>query len=161
MKGYMTLNTRAMNHTHEPAPASDRSRRTLTRVVVLLLSGWAGGVGYAGTWTFPSQPLQTGVVQPAPNVIFILDDSLSMIGAGGEVLDTGLTWCSNATCPNSPNLDGDTTNDDGDGDVRAPYTKNPLSYDPHTDYRAWATANTTDTSVVRLTDCHIYKCQQR
>ena len=62
MKGYMTLNTRAMNH--------------MTRAAVFLLSWCAGGVSYAVD--FPSQPLQTGVVQPAPNVIFILDDSLSM-----------------------------------------------------------------------------------
>ena len=90
MKGYMTLNTRAMNNIHEPAPASDRRRRTLTRVAVFLLSWWAGGAAYAVD--FPSQPLQTGVAQPAPNVVFILDDSLSMTSNGGEALDTRLEW---------------------------------------------------------------------
>jgi hypothetical protein len=74
MKGYMTLNTRAMNHMHEPTPASALSRRTLTRVAVFLFGWCAGGAAYAVD--FPSQPLQTGVAQPAPNVIFILDDSL-------------------------------------------------------------------------------------
>ena len=54
----MTLNTRAMNHV---------LRRNLTRAAVLLLSASACGVGYAVT--FPSLPLQTGVSQPAPNII--------------------------------------------------------------------------------------------
>ena len=128
MKNDMTL--------HEPAPASSWRQRPLTRVAVGLLSWWACGASYAVD--FPSQPLQTGVTQPAPNIVFILDDSLSMTSAGGDALDTGLTWSNT-----SPGL--------GD-DAGAPYTKNPLSYDPHTSYKAWATANTTDISVVRLAD---------
>lgn len=122
-------------------PARDW-RRLLTRAAVFLF-GWCGcAASYAVT--FPATPLQTGVSQPAPNVIFILDDSLSMTSLTGSVLDTGLTWCSTATCPNQPPSLGT-----GEG---APYTKNPLSYNPGTEYKAWATANTTDTSVVRLAD---------
>ena len=97
----MTLNTQAMNHTHEPAPASDWRRRPLTRVVVCLLSWWSCGVSYAAV-NFPALPLQTGVAQPAPNIIFILDDSLSMTSQSGDTLDTGLDLVFNATCPNSP-----------------------------------------------------------
>jgi type IV pilus assembly protein PilY1 len=111
----------------------------LTRVVVCLLGWWMCGASYAVD--FPSLPLQTGVLPPAPNIIFILDDSLSMTSIGGEALDTGLVWCPGATCPNSPTFPSG---------VGAPYTKNPLSYDPSIDYLPWATANTTDTSVVRL-----------
>src|SRR5690349_11233351 len=140
----MTLNTRAMNDMHEAAPASDWRRRPLTRVAVCLLSWWSCGVSYAAV-SFPSLPLQTGVSQPAPNVIFILDDSLSMTSVGGDALDTGLTWCTNATCPNQPTLGGDNSTSDG-----APYTKNPLSYNPSVIYKPWATANTTDTSKVYL-----------
>jgi hypothetical protein len=70
----MTLNTQAMNDTHESAPSRDWRRRSLTRVAVCLLSWWACGVSYAAPLiTFPSLPLQTGVTQPAPNIIFILD----------------------------------------------------------------------------------------
>src|SRR5688572_20996031 len=116
MNTNMTLNSRAMNHVHGAAPASDWRRRPVTRVVVCLLSWWACGVSQAVE--FPSQPLQTGVVQPAPNVIFILDDSLSMTTVSGTTLDTGLSW-SNTT----PGL--------GSG-AGAPYTKNPLSYNPVT-----------------------------
>jgi type IV pilus assembly protein PilY1 len=134
MKGYMTPNTRAMNHMHEHAPVSHRSRRTSTRAVVFLLSWWAGGAAYAVD--FPAQPLQTGVVQPAPNIVFILDDSQSMVGAGGLALNTGLKWT-----VTSPAL--------GDGDG-APYTKNPLSYNPATIYKPWAAANTSNTDVLRL-----------
>ena len=137
----MTLKTQAMNHMHEPAPASDWRRRPLTRVVVCLLSWWSCGVSYAAVVDFPSLPLQTGVAAPAPNVIFILDDSTSMTTNEGDNLDTGLVWCNSATCPNSPSL--------GD-EAGAPYTKNPLSYDPHTTYGPWATANTTDTTVLHL-----------
>ena len=134
MKGYMTPNTRAMNHTHVLAPASNRSSRTSTRAVAFLLSWWAGGACYAVD--FPSQPLQTGVVQPAPNIVFILDDSQSMVGTGGLALNSGMDWTST-----SPNL--------GSG-AGAPYTKNPLSYNPATTYKPWATANTADTAVLRL-----------
>jgi type IV pilus assembly protein PilY1 len=128
-----------MNHMNESAPANDWRRRTSTRVAVCVLSWWACGASYAVD--FPSLPLQTGVSQPAPNVIFILDDSLSMTtqnNQNGDVLDTRLVWSNT-----SPNLGSD---------EGAPYTKNPLSYDPHTTYKAWATANTTDTSVQRLED---------
>jgi type IV pilus assembly protein PilY1 len=130
-----------MNHMHDQAPARDWRRRPLMRVAVCLFSWWACGASYAVT--FPSLPLQTGVSQPAPNVIFILDDSLSMTSLTGAVLDTGLAWCSNTSCPNQPTLGS------GEG---APYTKNPLSYNPATDYKAWATANTTNTDLVRLAD---------
>ena len=112
----------------------------MTRAAVCLISWWACGVSQAVE--FPSQPLQTGVVQPAPNVVFILDDSLSMTstsgGLNGAVLDTGLTWTNTA-----PGLGS------GQG---APYTKNPLSYNPNVDYEPWATANDTDTAVERLDD---------
>jgi type IV pilus assembly protein PilY1 len=140
-----------MNHMHESAPVRGRSRRTLTRVAVFLVSWWAGGAAYAVD--FPSQPLQTGVSQPAPNVIFILDDSLSMTtqsNQNGDQLDTYLTWCTSGTCPNQPLLpDQPGTDPDNEG-PGAPYTKNPLSYNPHTSYLAWATANTTDTTVQRM-----------
>jgi type IV pilus assembly protein PilY1 len=146
MKGYMTLNTRAMNHMHEPTPASALSRRTLTRVAVFLFGWCAGGAAYAVD--FPSQPLQTGVAQPAPNVIFILDDSLSMTtqsSQNGDELDTRLVWSNT-----SPGMGG--TSEYPGFPYSIPYTKNPLSYDPHTEYEPWATANTTDTSVERLED---------
>src|SRR5215510_2411940 len=141
----MTLNTRAMNDTYE-STASDWRRRPLTRVAVGLLCWWSCGVSSAAV-SFPSLPLQTGVSQPAPNVIFILDDSLSMTSVGGDALDTGLTWCTDAACPNQPTIGDD--NSTGGG---APYTKNPLSYNPATIYKAWATSNTTDTTVQRLAD---------
>ena len=151
MKGYMTPNTRAMNHMHEAAPARDRSRRTLTRVVVFLVSWWAGGAAYAAdSVTFPSQPLQTGVSQPAPNVIFILDDSLSMTtqnSQNGDELDTRLVWSN--TTP-ATGIGSNNAADHPAFPYTIPYTKNPLSYDPHTEYKPWATANTTDTSVARL-----------
>jgi len=142
----MTLNTRAMNPVHESAPVNDWRRRTSTRVAVCLLSWWACGASYAVTSVnFPSLPLQTGTSQAAPNVIFILDDSLSMTSVGGDALDTRLTWCSSGTCPNQPQL-GPDSDSEGAG---APYTKNPLSYNPAVDYLPWAYANTTNTSVQR------------
>jgi type IV pilus assembly protein PilY1 len=135
MNHNMTSSTRAMNHIHKAgsAPASDWRQRTITRVVVLLLAWWHG-VSYAVD--FPSLPLQTGAVQPAPNVVFILDDSLSMTTVSGTVLDTGLAWTNT-----SPGL--------GSG-AGAPYTKNPLSYNPATTYLPWASANTTNTDLVRM-----------
>jgi type IV pilus assembly protein PilY1 len=130
----MTLNTRAVNHRHEIAPARNWRTRPLTRVAVCLLSWWACGVSHAVE--FPSFPLQTGVAPPAPNVIFIMDDSTSMTSNDGDNLDTGLEWTYNSTdIPNS--------------DAGAPYTKNALSYNPATIYEPWATANETDTSLVR------------
>jgi len=143
----MTLNTQAMNDTHESAPSRDWRRRSLTRVAVCLLSWWACGVSYAAPLiTFPSLPLQTGVTQPAPNIIFILDDSGSMTSVGGDALDTGLTWCTDANCPNQPALPTGDADSAGGG---APYTKNPLSYNPATNYQPWAYANNSDTSVLR------------
>jgi len=145
----MTLNTQAMNDIHESAPVSDWRRRPVTRVAVCLLSWWACGFSYAAdSVTFPSMPLQTGVTQPAPNVIFILDDSLSMTtqsSQNGDELDTGLTFSNT-----SPGMGG--TGDYPGFPYSVPYTKNPLSYNPHTTYRPWATANTTDTTLVRLSD---------
>ncbi|HUQ10412.1 MAG TPA: hypothetical protein VM146_08855, partial [Steroidobacteraceae bacterium] len=131
-----------MNLTHQPAPVRNWRQRSATRVAVCLLSWWACGASHAVT--FPTLPLQTGVSQPAPNIIFILDDSLSMTSLTGSVLDTGLTWCSTATCPNQPPSLGT-----GEG---APYTKNPLSYNPAVTYKPWATANNSDTSLQRLAD---------
>ena len=122
----MSLNTEAMNHMHESAPANDWRRRPVTRAAVCLLSWWVCGISQAVE--FPSMPLQTGSVQPAPNIIFILDDSLSMTSVSGTTLDTGLSW-SNTT----PGL--------GSG-AGAPYTKNPLSYNPVTVYKPWATHET-------------------
>jgi type IV pilus assembly protein PilY1 len=123
-----------MNHMHETSPASDWRRRPSTRVVVCLLSWWACGVTQAVD--FPSLPLQTGVAQPAPNVIFILDDSTSMTSNDGDNLDTGLVW-------------SNTSPDMVDSDAGAPYTRNALSYNPNTKYEPWATANNSDTSLVR------------
>ena len=130
----MTLNTRAVNHTHEIAPARDWRTRPLTQAAVFLLSWWACGASHAVE--FPSLPLQTGVAQPAPNVIFILDDSTSMTSNDGDNLDTGLVWSN--TSPDMIN-----------SDAGAPYTRNALSYNPKTTYDPWATANNTDTSLVR------------
>src|SRR5690606_135866 len=53
-----------------------------------------------------------------------------------DALDTGLSWSNT-----SPGL--------GTG-ANAPYTKNPLAYNPNITYLPWASANSTDTSVVRL-----------
>jgi type IV pilus assembly protein PilY1 len=111
-------------------------------VAVCLFSWWACGASYAVD--FPSLPLQTGTSQVPPNIIFILDDSLSMTSSGGDALDTRLVWCTNATCPNQPQL-GPDSDSEGAG---APYTKNPLSYNPDTVYKPWAYANNTDTSVL-------------
>src|SRR5689334_11976222 len=122
----MTLNTRAMNPAHESAPVNDWRRRTSTRVAVCLLSWWACGASYAVD--FPSMPLQTGTSQAAPNVIFILDDSLSMTSVGGDELDTRLTWCTAAACPNQPLLPDQPGSDPDNEGPGAPYTKNPLSY---------------------------------
>jgi type IV pilus assembly protein PilY1 len=130
----MTLNTQAVNHTHEISPARDWRTRPLTQAAVFLLSWWACGASHAVE--FPSLPLQTGVAQPAPNVIFILDDSTSMTSNDGDNLDTGLVWTN-------------TTPDMVDSDAGAPYTRNALSYNPKTTYEPWATANTTDTSLLR------------
>ncbi len=130
----MTPNIRAVNHNHEIAPARDWRTRPLTRVAVCLLSWWVCGVSYAVE--FPSLPLQTGVAQPAPNVIFILDDSTSMTSNDGDNLDTGLVWSN--TSPDMPS-----------SDAGAPYTRNALSYNPKTTYEPWATANGTDTSLKR------------
>jgi type IV pilus assembly protein PilY1 len=130
----MTLNIRAMNHAHEIAPARNWRTRPLTRATVCLLSWWACGVSNAVE--FPSLPLQTGVAQPAPNVIFILDESTSMTSNDGDNLDTGLTW-------------SNTSPDMIDSDAGAPYTRNALSYNPKTTYEPWAWANDTDTSLVR------------
>ncbi|HWL61927.1 MAG TPA: PilC/PilY family type IV pilus protein [Steroidobacteraceae bacterium] len=135
-----------MNHMQksEPVLASDWRQRRLTRVAVFFLAWWHVA-SYAVD--FPSLPLQTGAVQPAPNVVFILDDSLSMTSAGGNDLDTGLSWCANTSgqCPNSPT--GSNFEDSGPG---APYTRNALSYNPATTYRPWAGANDANTDVVRL-----------
>lgn len=115
----------------ESMPVNDWRQRRLTRAVVFFLA-WLHGACYAVD--FPSLPLQTGTVQPAPNVIFILDDSTSM---EDDELDTGLSW---------------TNSDPGIGtDASAPYTKNALSYNTRITYQPWASANSTDTSVVRLT----------
>src|SRR5689334_1949783 len=139
----MTLNTRAMNDMHEHAPANDWRRRTSIRVGVCLLSWWTCGASYAVD--FPSQPLQTGASQPAPNIIFILDDSLSMTtqsGQNGDELDTRLVWSNT-----SPAMGG---SESPGNPYTIPYTKNPLSYDPHTTYLPWAKANNTDTTKERL-----------
>lgn len=116
----------------ESLVASDWRQRRWARVFVLFLAWWHCAVFAVD---FPSVPLQTGAVQPAPNVIFILDDSLSMTSAGGTALNSGLNWSNT-----SPGL--------GTG-AGAPYTKNPLSYNPATIYLPWAYANDTDTTLVR------------
>jgi type IV pilus assembly protein PilY1 len=107
----------------------DWRQRRLTRAFVFGLAWWHAAC-YAVD--FPSVPLQTGVTQPAPNVIFILDDSLSM---EGTELNTGLVWSN--TSPGIGN---------------AAYTKNPLAYNPRTTYKPWATANDKNTEVERLDD---------
>lgn len=119
----------------ETGSGCDWRRHWLVRGVVLFLAWWHG-VSYAVD--FPAMPLQTGAVQPAPNVIFILDDSTSMTdpSLGGDVLDTGLVWSNQ-----SPGL--------GSG-LGAPYTKNALSYNPSTTYLPWADANSVNTQVERL-----------
>jgi type IV pilus assembly protein PilY1 len=137
-----------MIQVHEPAPANDWRRRPVTRVLVGLLGWWSCGLSYAAV-DFPSVPLQTGVVQPAPNIIFILDDSLSMTTVGGDALDTGLTWCNSTNCPNSPG-----SSSMPNAGVGAPYTKNPLSYNPTSSYLPWASANDTDTEVERMADAN-------
>jgi type IV pilus assembly protein PilY1 len=132
-----------MNDLHEHAPANDWRRRTSTRVAVCLLSWWACGASYAVD--FPSQPLQTGASQPAPNVIFILDDSLSMTtqnSQNGDELDTRMTFSNT-----DPAMGG---SENPGYPYTVPYTKNPLSYDPHTVYLPWAKANSTDTKLERL-----------
>src|SRR5690606_34879432 len=131
MRRIMTSEIQAMSSMQNAAPAKDWRQRPLIRGVVFLLCGWLSGVSHAVD--FPTLPLQTGVVQPAPNVIFILDDSTSM---EDDTLDTGLSWSSS-----TPSL--------GSG-TGAPYTKNPLSYNPHITYQPWASANNTNTDVVRL-----------
>lgn len=139
----MTLDTRATNRMRKAAPDSDWRRRPLARAVVFLLSWWVFGVSYAVD--FPSLPLQTGVVQPAPNIIFILDDSTSMTTTGGDVLDTGLRWSNtspglgSAAGAGAPYTSG----------AGAPYTKNALSYNPKITYMPWAKANSTNTDVER------------
>ncbi len=127
----MTPDIQAMKQTRTDTPATDWRQRRSTRAMVFLLAWCVSGLGYAVE--FPSLPLQTGVVQPAPNVIFILDDSTSM---EDDVLDTGLSWSN--TNPGLGNGSG------------APYTKNPLSYNPAITYLPWASANATDTAVERL-----------
>jgi type IV pilus assembly protein PilY1 len=137
----MTLNTRAVNHSHDNAPARNWRTRPLTRVAVCLLSWWACGVSYAVE--FPAFPLQTGVAQPAPNVIFIMDDSTSMTSNDGDNLDTGLVWSVQQV------VGSHSTGDMPDSDAGAPYTRNALSYNPATTYQPWATANTSNTDLVR------------
>ena len=134
MNPLFNLRTKPVNHMQksEAVSTSDWRQRRFTRVVVFFLA-WLHGASYAVD--FPSLPLQTGAAQPAPNVIFILDDSLSMTTVSGTVLDSGLDWSNT-----SPNL--------GSG-AGAPYTKNPLSYNPATTYLPWAYANAVDTSLVR------------
>src|SRR5690554_3998234 len=97
----MMKDAHAMKRTDEMRSAADWRQRPLTRALVLLVT-WMYGTAYAVD--FPTVPLQTGMVQPAPNVIFILDDSLSMTSQGGTALDTYLEWCENTrrACPNSP-----------------------------------------------------------
>ncbi|MDQ2641857.1 MAG: PilC/PilY family type IV pilus protein [Pseudomonadota bacterium] len=135
MNPYSNPSTKPVNHMQKPEPVStsDWRQRRFTRVVVFFLA-WLHGASYAVD--FPSLPLQTGAAQPAPNVIFILDDSLSMTTVSGTSLDSGLNWSNT-----SPNL--------GSG-AGAPYTKNPLSYNPGTTYQPWATANTENTDLVRM-----------
>jgi type IV pilus assembly protein PilY1 len=143
----MTPESQDMNPQIEAAaPVKDWRQRRSTRAMVFVLTWCVSGLGYAVD--FPTVPLQTGVVQPAPNVIFILDDSLSMTSNGGDDLDTGLTWCTNAACPNQPGT-GSPGNFPVDGPGAA-YTKNALSYNPRTTYLPWASANTTNTNVERL-----------
>jgi type IV pilus assembly protein PilY1 len=131
----------------EPMPARDWRQRRLTRVVVFFMAWWHVA-SYAVD--FPSLPLQTGAVQPAPNVIFILDDSLSMTSNGGDALDTGISWCASTSgnCPNSPT--GNSVTSFIDSGAGAPYTANALSYNPAVEYKPWATANTTNTARERL-----------
>jgi type IV pilus assembly protein PilY1 len=105
----------------------DWRHRPLTRTFVFALAWWHVAC-YA--IDFPSVPLQTGATQPAPNVIFILDDSLSM---EGNQLDSGLTWTNE-----TPGIGSNA------------YTKNPLAYNPKITYKPWATANDHDTAVERL-----------
>jgi type IV pilus assembly protein PilY1 len=142
----MMKDAHAMKRTDEMRSAADWRQRPLTRALVLLVT-WMYGTAYAVD--FPTVPLQTGMVQPAPNVIFILDDSLSMTSQGGTALDTYLEWCANTSraCPNSPT--GSNFVESGAG---APYTKNPLSYNPKLTYLPWATANDVNTAVERLPD---------
>jgi type IV pilus assembly protein PilY1 len=144
----MTSEFQAMNQSHAEVLARDWRQRRSVRAVVFLLAWCVSGLGYAVD--FPTVPLQTGVVQPAPNVIFILDDSLSMTSQNGDRLDSGLTWCTDRNCPNQPGT-GAPGRFPADG-PGAPYTKNPLSYNPHTTYLPWATANTANTNVERLSN---------
>src|SRR5690606_22345213 len=144
MEPNMTRNSQDAIHMHEAAVAWDWRRRPFARVVVFLLSWCVFAVSYA--IDFPSRRRQTGVVQRAPNVIFILDDSTSMTETGGDALDTGLTWCSNL-CSNSPSNQNFVSSGAG-----APYTRNALSYNPAIAYKAWASANATNTDVERLPD---------
>ncbi len=135
MNSTLDIKHQSMNQMQDskPMPVRDWRQRRLTRFAVFFLA-WLHGASYAVD--FPSLPLQTGAAQPAPNVIFILDDSLSMTTVSGTSLDTGLTWTNT-----NPNL--------GSG-AGAPYTKNPLSYNPATTYLPWASANTTNTDLVRM-----------
>lgn len=85
--------------------------------------------------SFPQYPLQTGAGEPAPNILFILDDSGSM--EDNEMVNQALpTVCrrvSNGDCAGSSTFD---ISDDT-------FTSNTLMYDPRLTYQTWVQANGT------------------
>jgi len=117
----------------KPATAKRKFLRHAAPVLVALFATLSS-VGHADV-LFPSMPMQTGVSQPAPNIIFILDDSLSM---EGDDLDTGLSFDGLSNRPSGADW----------SDIAA-YPRNALAYNPAITYEPWAYANTTDTDVER------------
>lgn len=77
-----------------------------------------------GAVSIPNTPLQSGASFPAPNVMFILDDSGSM----------SFTYMPDSVPSVSPS-----------NIASLAYTRNTVSYNPSTTYKAWIKANTDNT----------------
>ncbi|TNJ33589.1 pilus assembly protein [Arenimonas terrae] len=85
--------------------------------------------------SFPQYPLQTGAGEPAPNILFILDDSGSMEDnvMVNQALPTVCRRVSNGDCASSStfNISNNT------------FTSNTLMYDPRQTYQTWVQADGT------------------
>lgn len=108
-----------------------RARRPLTVAAAFALTWLALPVSSVLAQTFPSYPLQTGAGNVEPNILFILDDSLSMeyTYMDNESLQQ-VCWRSGSSC-------------DGNDITSEAYTSNTIQYNPSHAYQPWMQANGT------------------
>src|SRR5690606_4739345 len=127
----MDTRTQRTNRRRTPTWIERRSRLQVMLLACLatVLAGPAGAA--TDDVVIPKTPLQSGTPYPAPNILFILDDSGSM----------EYSYMDDEEMPRVSEKSYCYSSDCGLFDERESYVHNTIYYDPHTDYQPWVKAD--------------------